>query len=121
MRPHAESGGETTSGSKKLIALLMAVTSVGYLCRVSVTVVAPGMMREFGLSQTQMGTVFSAFLIGYTLFQVPSGWLADRVSCRPIFLVICGGWAVLTALTALARWHGFRVALAIPQLGGLRG
>jgi ACS family glucarate transporter-like MFS transporter len=111
---------EASSSSKRLIALLMAVTSVGYLCRVAVTVVAPGMMREFGLSQTQMGTVFSAFLIGYTLFQVPSGWLADRVSCRPIFLVICGGWAVLTGLTALAAWHGFAVALAIPQLWLIR-
>ena len=106
--------------SKKLIALLMIVTSAGYLCRVAVTVVAPGMMREFGLSQTQMGTVFSAFLIGYTLFQVPSGWLADRVSCRPIFLIICGGWTLLTALTALAAWHGFALALAIPQLWVIR-
>ena len=98
----------------------MIVTSAGYLCRVAVTVVAPGMMREFGLSQTQMGTVFSAFLIGYTLFQVPSGWLADRLSCRPIFLIICCGWTLLTALTALTAWHGFALALAIPQLWVIR-
>ncbi len=92
------------------------VTSAGYVCRVAVTVVAPGMMREFGLSQTQMGTVFSAFLIGYTLFQIPSGWLADQVSCRPIYLALCCGWTLLTALTAITAWQGFAVALAIPQL-----
>jgi ACS family glucarate transporter-like MFS transporter len=109
-----------TSTSKRLIALLLIVTSAGYVCRVAITVVAPGMMREFALSQTQMGTVFSAFLIGYTLFQVPSGWLADHVSCKRIFLTLCAGWALLTALTALAAWRGFGLALAIPQLWAVR-
>jgi ACS family glucarate transporter-like MFS transporter len=104
----------------KLIALLVAVTSAGYLCRVAVTAVAPGMMREFGWTQTQMGTVFSAFLVGYTLFQVPSGWLADRVSCRPIFLWICAGWTVLTALTGLAVGRGFAAGMAIAQLWVIR-
>ena len=99
------------SMSKRLVLLLMVVASAGYVCRVAITVVAPGMMREFGLTQVEMGTVFSAFLVGYTLFQVPSGELADRVSARRIFLVLCLGWALLTALTALVGWHGFGLAI----------
>jgi ACS family glucarate transporter-like MFS transporter len=106
--------------SKRLILLLMAVTSVGYVCRVAVTVVAPNMMQEFGLTQTQMGTVFSAFLVGYTLFQVPSGGLADRVSAHRIFVILCTGWALLTALTAVVGWHGFKLASIIPQLWLIR-
>jgi ACS family glucarate transporter-like MFS transporter len=106
--------------SKRLVFLLMAVASVGYVCRVAVTVVAPDMMREFGLTQTQMGTVFSAFLVGYTIFQVPSGGLADRVSAHKIFLILCTGWALLTALTALVGLRGFGLALVIPQLWMIR-
>jgi ACS family glucarate transporter-like MFS transporter len=115
-------GAQTKAGKagQRLVALLLAVTSAGYLCRVAVTVVDPGMMREFGLTQTQMGTVFSAFLIGYTLFQIPSGWLADRASCRVIFLWICAGWALLTFLTAVAAWHGLAAVPAIPQLWAIR-
>jgi len=109
-----------SSTSKRLVLLLMAVTSVGYVCRVAVTVVAPNMMKEFGVTQAQMGTVFSAFLVGYTLFQVPSGGLADRVSARRIFLVLCAGWALLTALTALVGWRGFGLAMVIPQLWLIR-
>jgi len=105
-----------TSTSKRLVLLLMVVTSVGYVCRVAITVVAPKMMREFGLTQTQMGTVFSAFLVGYTLFQVPSGGLADRVSARRIFLALCIGWTVLTVLTGFVGWRGFGLAMVIPQL-----
>ena len=110
----------STSLSKRLVLLLMAAASVGYVCRVAVTVVAPNMMGEFGLTQTQMGTVFSAFLLGYTLFQVPSGGLADRVSARHIFLFLCTGWAVLTVFTALVGWQGFGLAMAIPQLWVIR-
>lgn len=117
------SGREAASGpasSGRLVLLLMGVASAGYAGRVAVTVAAPGMMREFGLSQAQMGLVFSAFLAGYTVFQVPSGGLADRVSARRIFLALCLGWTVLNTLTALAAWHGFGLALVIPQLCLLR-
>ena len=106
--------------SQRLVPLLMIVASVGYVCRVAVTVVAPGMMKDFGLTQAQMGTVFSAFLIGYTFFQVPSGSLADRVSARRVFLGLCAGWSVFTALTALAGWRGFGLAFIIPQLWLIR-
>ncbi len=98
----------------------MAAASAGYVCRVAVTVVAPGIMHDFGLTQTQMGTVFSAFLIGYTLFQVPSGWFADRISARRIFLTLCAGFTLLTIATALAGWHGFGVAMIVPQLWLIR-
>ena len=110
----------STSMNKRLVLLLMAAASAGYVCRVAVTVVAPNMMRDFGLTQTQMGTVFSAFLVGYTLFQVPSGGLADRVSARRIFLFLCTGWALLTILTALVGWRGFGLAMVIPQLWAIR-
>ncbi len=106
--------------AKRLVLLLMAVTSAGYVCRVAVTVVAPGIMHDFGLSQAQMGTVFSAFLLGYTLFQIPSGALADRIGARNIFLALCAGWTLLTALTGLAAFHGFALALALPQLWLIR-
>lgn len=105
----------------RLVFLLMAAASAGYVCRVAITVVAPGMMHDFGLSQAQMGTVFSAFLLGYTAFQIPSGSLADRVSSRRIFLALCFGFSLLTVLTALVGWRGFGLALIIPQLWLIRG
>jgi ACS family glucarate transporter-like MFS transporter len=108
------------SATKRLVSLLLAVTSAGYVCRVAVTVVAPNIMSDFGLTQAQMGTVFSAFLVGYTFFQVPSGGLADRVSARRIFLALCAGWALLTVLTAFVAWHGFGLAMVMPQLWLIR-
>ena len=114
---------QTAPGStgRRLVLPLAAAASAGYVCRVAITVVAPGMMHDFGLTQTQMGTVFSAFLLGYTLFQIPSGGLADRVSARSIFLALSAGFTILTVLTAFVGWHGFGIAMLIPQLWLIRG
>jgi ACS family glucarate transporter-like MFS transporter len=121
MTAHSATNAPLTSTGKRLVLLLAVAASAGYVCRVAVTVVAPGIMHDFGLSQTQMGTVFSAFLVGYTLFQVPSGWLADRVSPRRIFLILCGGFTLLSVLTALVGWPGLGLAMLIPELWLIRG
>jgi ACS family glucarate transporter-like MFS transporter len=102
------------------VPLLMAAASAGYICRVAITVVAPGIMHEFGLTQAQMGTVFSAFLLGYTIFQIPSGGLADRISARRIFVILCFGFALLTVLTAAVGWSIFGLGMIIPQLWLIR-
>ena len=69
-------------------ALLCTVALVNFFQRVSISVAGDSMMRAFQFSQTQMGTVFSAFVLGYTLFQVPGGMLADRFGPRLVL-----GWA----------------------------
>jgi MFS family permease len=81
--------------------LLAMMASVGYLCRVDITNAAPQLMAEFHLSESQIGTLASAFMLGYTAFQVPSGWLADRVSVRRLFFWLMVIWTALTAALAL--------------------
>ncbi len=116
----ADAAAAPASMSRRVVLLLMAVAAAGYIGRVAITVAAPGMMKDFHLSQAQMGTIFSAFLLGYTLFQVPSGALADRIGARRLFLVLCLGWALLNTLTAFVAWHGFGLAMVIPQLWAIR-
>jgi MFS transporter, ACS family, glucarate transporter len=108
------------SDSRRLVLLLLSVASAGYVGRVAITVVAPGIIQEFGLTSAEMGSVFSAFLLGYTLFQVPSGLLADRVGVRRIFVVLCAGWACLTALTALVGWRRLGLQVVLPQFWIIR-
>jgi ACS family glucarate transporter-like MFS transporter len=95
--------------------------SVGYLCRVDITVVAPHLMAELGLSQPQMGKVFGAFLLGYTLLQIPSGWLAGRVPTRPLFFALALAWTALTFTNALVGrpYLGFAIG-TLPWLMLLR-
>ena len=60
------------------VALLSVTATASYLCRVNVSVTGLLMMRELGFSQIELGRIFSAFILGYALFQIPAGMLADR-------------------------------------------
>jgi MFS family permease len=46
-------------------------------------------MQQFGISPEQMGVIYSAFLVVYTLFMIPGGWLIDRRG--PRFALACMG------------------------------
>jgi sugar phosphate permease len=82
-----------------LISLMYLIT---YMDRTNISVAAPGMAEEFGLSKTEMGIVFSAFLWAYSIGQIPGGWFADRFGARKVLLVIVPFWSLMTVATALA-------------------
>jgi len=101
-----------------LISLMYMIT---YMDRTGISIAAPAMSREFGLSQTTMGVVFSAFLWAYALGQIPGGWSADRFGPRLVLLVIVPVWSFMTALTAsatgLASLLGVRFVFGLAEAG----
>jgi ACS family glucarate transporter-like MFS transporter len=60
------------------------------------------MMPALGLTNLEMGQVFSAFVLGYALFQIPGGWLGDRWGPRKVLTLAVIWWSLFTALTAVA-------------------
>jgi ACS family glucarate transporter-like MFS transporter len=87
--------------SWRIVTMLFATATAGYICRVNVATAGPLLMNEFGLSQVAMGRVFSAFLLGYALFQVPTGALSDRWGARRILALAGWLWVVFTILQTL--------------------
>jgi ACS family glucarate transporter-like MFS transporter len=83
-----------------LVFWLFVLSAVSYLDRVNISIAGSSIAEEFHLHQTQLGLVFSAFLIGYALFQTPGGWLADRLGPRRVLTAGVAWWGVFTALTA---------------------
>src|ERR1700731_169415 len=82
-----------------LISLMYMIT---YMDRTGISIAAPAMEREFGLSKTAIGIIFSVFLWAYAIGQIPLGWLADRVGPRLVLLIIVPFWSLMTAMTAIA-------------------
>jgi sugar phosphate permease len=76
---------------------------ITYMDRVVISVTAPAIQEEFGLSLVTMGFVFSAFQLSYALFQIPGGWLGDRFGPRRALSGIVTWWSLFTAATA-ATW-----------------
>jgi ACS family glucarate transporter-like MFS transporter len=100
------------------VGLLCATATASYLCRVNVSVAGALLMEELHLSQPQMGRVFSAFLLGYALFMVPGGLLADRWGTRRVLEWASWWWAAATGLQLLVG-HGPLASSPSATLGAL--
>ena len=85
-----------------VLILLCLMYFITYLDRVTVSTAAEGFGKDFNLSKTQIGLVFSAFAYPYLVFQIIGGWVSDRFGARRT-LIACGLiWASATVLTGMA-------------------
>jgi ACS family glucarate transporter-like MFS transporter len=94
------------------MACVVMVTVLTYLDRLNLGIAGKYIQDELAFSTQTMGWVLSAFLLGYSLFQVPGGWAGDRYGPKNVLTVAILLWSIFTALTALApglfisRWIG---------------
>lgn len=86
----------------RVLALAVLLAGITYLDRVCISLTAPAMMRDLGLSKVQMSLVFSAFTLAYGLFEIPTGWWGDRIGTRRVLARIVIWWSSFTIFTAAA-------------------
>lgn len=83
----------------RIFGLLFGFGCVAYLQQKSVTVAAAGMMPDLGLSQMQIGWIQWAFMLGYTVFQLPGGVIGQRLGARRMFVAI----SIIALLAAILK------------------
>jgi ACS family sodium-dependent inorganic phosphate cotransporter len=96
-----------------VVVLLFLSVVVLYMDRVNISVVAPVLMKELGWDEAVMGTVLSAFFVGYFLTQIPGGWLSDRWGAKGILGGAVAWWSLVTMLTPFARTTSSMMAIRI--------
>lgn len=86
----------------KVLAFAVALAAVTYLDRVCIShaEVTASIKRELGLSNRQMGLVYSAFTLAYALFEMPTGAWGDRIGTRRVLTRIVIWWSAFTIATA---------------------
>jgi len=89
-----------------VVFLMVLLSVMTYIDRIIITIAGPGIMKEFSVSETQMGTVYSAYLFSYAIMMIPGGWFTDVAGPRTSLAVMAFGTAVFTALTALGGSPG---------------
>ena len=84
--------------------LTVAAYMITYMDRAVMSSAAPVIQKEFGFSMVTMGWILASFRLGYSLFQVPGGWLGDRIGPRRALALVVCWWSVFTSATALC-WN----------------
>jgi MFS transporter, ACS family, glucarate transporter len=103
-QPAAAKTGLRSSVRYQVLWMSVLLYAITYMDRVCIAAAAPVIKREFGFDNWTMGLVFSLFGWGYGLFQVPAGWLVDRIGPRRMLSAIVIWWSAFTVLTGFA-WN----------------
>ena len=105
----------------RILFVVCLMYFVAYVDRVNISVAAPAIRRELGLTPLELGLIFSAFAYPYALMQIAGGWAADRFGPRLVLAVLSVLWASATILTgvswSVASFVAFRVLVGIGEGG----
>jgi MFS family permease len=110
-------------GSKQIaiVLLLFGFSVMSYFDRTIMSIAGPDIMREYGLSETQMGTVYSAFIAAYAVLMIPGGHVADVLGPRMTLLLMGALAGLFTGLTPLTGRAGIGALFgAFPALIAVR-
>ena len=100
-----------TRARRRVLTFAFLLAVITYLDRICISAAAPFIMKDLNLSLLQMGFVFSAFTLAYSIFEVPSGWLGDRRGPRRVLTRIVLWWSGFTMLTGAARGYTSLVSI----------
>ncbi len=118
-RPRAASAtvAKPAPGMNRVLFLLSLSVLINYIDRSNLSIAAPLLQSELGISNTQLGTLLSAFFWIYALMQIPAGWLVDRFDVKWVFALGFFIWSSATAVTGLL--HGFIALFAVRLVLGI--
>ncbi|HWY22056.1 MAG TPA: MFS transporter [Candidatus Acidoferrum sp.] len=106
-------------GINRVVFLLALSVFINYIDRSNLSIAAPLLKDELGLSASQLGTLLSVFFWTYGCMQIPAGWLVDRFEVKWVFAAGFFVWSAATAVTGILRgftaWIVIRVILGIGE------
>lgn len=97
-------GGQPTRARHVTVAFALLLAVITYVDRVGISQASGAIRNDLGLTTIQMGWVLGIFGWMYALFEIPGGWLGDRIGPRRVLMRIVLWWSAFTAATGWA-WN----------------
>src|SRR5436190_1311071 len=84
-----------------LLSFLCLITLVAYVQRAAMNGATKAIEDDLGITSEALGMVMSGWYLLYSLFQLPGGWVADRLGSKPALILFAVVWSGMTGLTGL--------------------
>lgn len=88
-------------GRYTILLLLWSGWLLSFLDRMVMNVSLPFIGQDLGIDKTVQGSIISAFFVGYALFQIPGGYLSDKLGPRKVMAFAIVWWSMFTLFTGL--------------------
>ncbi|MDQ1470916.1 MAG: transporter, family, glucarate transporter [Bryobacterales bacterium] len=85
-----------------VVFFAVTLAIITYIDRVALSQAAPQIIKDLNLTKTQMGWVFFSFITAYAMFEIPSGYMGDKLGPRNVLMRIVVAWSVFIAATGQA-------------------
>jgi MFS family permease len=93
------------------IGFCIALALITYVDRVAIGQAMPFISQDLGLSRIQVAWVLGIFAVAYAIFEIPGGWMADRIGPRRVLMRIVIWWSFFTAATGWT-WNAVSLVVA---------
>jgi len=105
-------------GKLLIVIVLLAISVfINYIDRGNLSIAAPMLRDELGISAAQLGLLLSAFFWTYACLHLFYGWVVDRLNVNWVFPCAFLLWSAATALTGIV--HTFAALFVLRLLLGI--
>jgi ACS family hexuronate transporter-like MFS transporter len=105
--------------------LLMGITTINYLDRITLSVAAPEFKKNLGINEVDYSYIVNAFQLAYLIMMPLAGRIIDWLGLRLGFTLSIITWSIAQMITAFATgWRSFAVfrsLLGITEAGNFPG
>ena len=96
-----------------VLSFLCLATVIAYVQRSAMNGATKAIEDDLHVTSQDLGWVMSGWYLLYSLFQLPSGWVADRLGSKPALIAFAVVWSLLTGIAGLASsWSALLILWA---------
>ncbi|MDP3667159.1 MAG: MFS transporter [Sediminibacterium sp.] len=101
----------------QVLLVLSVLSMITFLDRIALSSASSSIMNDLSISTVQWGWILGMFTLAYGAFEVPAGWLGDRIGGKKVLTRVVIWWSVFTILTGFST--GFLMLLIVRILFGM--
>jgi len=100
-----------------ILGLIFFTVVINYMDRSNISIAASALKEDLGISNAQMGVIFSAFAWTYAALQIPGGIVVDKIAPRILYPIILVAWSLATLVqgmvSSVAAFIGCRATIGV--------